>query len=451
MKVTSPLSSTDGLDSSRSSFSRYFQTSTTVGGFLARALGEKYLGLSWNHETYALLLKDILGNLKGPAMKIGQILATVPDMVPAEYFQEFLQLQSSAPPMGWGFVRRRMRAELGEDWETLFKSFDRQATAAASLGQVHRAQKLGGGSLACKLQYPDMASTIEADLNQLGFFCKLYEAYGSAISTQSIQQEIRERLYEELDYTQEAQHIRFFNYILKDEEGVNVPQVIPALSTSRLLTMTWLEGKPFLCAQDFDQDTRERLARSLFRAWYLPFYQYGVLHGDPHLGNYTIYEAGEKLNLFDFGCIRIFPPAFVEAVLELYYALQERDEARAIQAYEAWGFKPMTKDLLHALNLWAGFLYGPLLEDRVRPIDESFSGHFGKEIAGKVHEELRKIGGISPPKEFVFMDRAAVGIGSALIHLKVSLNWHRLFHELIEGFSIQILRKRQEELLAQST
>lgn len=437
----------DDLDSSRTAMGRYLRTSTTISGLLARAFGEKYLGLSWNHETYALLLKDVLGSLKGPAMKIGQILATVPDMVPAEYFQEFLQLQSSAPPMGWGFVRRRMRAELGDGWEALFQSFEKEAVAAASLGQVHRAVHPDGTPLACKLQYPDMASFVEADLKQLGLLCKLYALYGSALSTDHIQEEIRLRLYEELDYCREAKHMALFHDMLKEEAGVNLPRVYPELSTNRLLAMTWLEGKPFLQAQTLTVEKRQTLARSLFRAWYIPFYQYGILHGDPHLGNYTVQEEGDKLNLLDFGCIRVFPPLFVEAVLELYHALESNDEARAIHAYEAWGFKPMTKDLLHVLNLWARFLYGPLLEDRIRPIEETFSGHLGKEIAGKVHEELRKIGGISPPREFVFMDRAAVGIGSALIHLRVSMNWYQLFQELIEGFSTQALTQRQQQIL----
>lgn len=423
---------------------RYVKTSKAALGLLARFAGEKYLGLSFDQEHHAQQLTDLLSQLKGPAMKMGQILATVPDMVPEAYFQEFLQLQSTAPPMGWGFVRRRMRSELGEDWEDRFQSFERTAAAAASLGQVHRATALDGRKLACKLQYPDMETAIEADLQQLRLVCGVYERTGGAIKTDDIQTEIRARLLEELDYHLEATHIQWFRTILEGEDRLHLPQVIPELSTKRLLTMTWLDGESFLTAKDAPQGIRNQLGEMLFRAWYKPFYHYGMLHADPHLGNYTVrLEDGPHLNLLDFGCIRVFDPTFVQGVVDLYHGLLKDDEALRVKAYEAWGFTQLSTDLLAALNHWATFLYGPLLEDRVRPIDETFSGNPGREVAGLVHETLRKQGGIRPPRAFVFMDRAAVGIGSALIHLKAYGNWHTLFHQLIDGFEVKALADRQ--------
>ncbi|MGL5784423.1 MAG: ABC1 kinase family protein [Alphaproteobacteria bacterium] len=428
---------------------RYFQTSKAVAGLLGRVAGEKYLGISWDQASHAQQLRDVLSQLKGPAMKMGQILATVPDMVPESYFQEFLQLQSSAPPMGWGFVRRRMRSELGDDWEARFMHFEREASAAASLGQVHKAVSLEGVPLGCKLQYPNMRETLETDLKQLSFVCKVYERTGGAIWTQEIQKEIRERLLEELDYQYEALNLNRFRIMLAQEAGVQIPEVVPSLSTAQLLTMTWLEGEPFLNAKDSPAPVRELLAERLFKAWYKPFYHYGLLHADPHFGNYRV-QLGEdlQLNLLDFGCVRVFPPFFVKGVLDLYQGfLTDNPDLRA-HAYETWGFKALNQELLDALNHWARFLYGPLLDDRVRPIDETFSGNPGREIAGKVHEALRKQGGIRPPRFFVFMDRAAVGIGSAFIHLRVSLNWHRLFQELTEGFTIAQLEERQQRLLS---
>ncbi|MGL4426784.1 MAG: ABC1 kinase family protein [Alphaproteobacteria bacterium] len=428
---------------------RYFQTSKAVVGLLGRAAGEKYLGISWDQASHAKQLREVLSQLKGPAMKIGQILATVPDMVPESYFQEFLQLQSSAPPMGWGFVRRRMRSELGDDWEARFMHFEREASAAASLGQVHKATSLEGVPLGCKLQYPNMRETLETDLKQLGFVCQVYERTGGAIWTQEIQAEIRERLFEELDYQHEARNLNRFRAMLAHEPGIQIPEVIPSLSTTQLLTMTWLEGEPFLNAKDSSPAVREWLAERLFKAWYKPFYHYGLLHADPHFGNYRV-QLGEdpQLNLLDFGCVRVFPPFFVKGVLDLYQGFLTDDPDLRAYAYETWGFKALNQELLDALNHWARFLYGPLLDDRVRPIDESFSGNPGREIAGNVHEALRKQGGIRPPRFFVFMDRAAVGIGSAFIHLRVSLNWHRLFHELIEGFTLPQLEERQQQLLS---
>jgi hypothetical protein len=150
--------------------------------------------------------------------------------------------------------------------------------------------------------------------------------------------------------------------------------------------------------------------------------------------------------LLDFGCVRLFPPSVVEGILQLYRALQSGSLKQAASAYEALGFQGLDHEMIEALNLWARFLYGPLLEDRVRPLEETFSGEPGKAVAGQVHEILRRKGGVAPPRFFVFLDRAAVGIGSALIRLKVSLNWHQLFEGLIEGFSLDEMASRQKAL-----
>ncbi|MDX2028593.1 MAG: AarF/UbiB family protein, partial [Alphaproteobacteria bacterium] len=146
---------------------RYARVSTAMAGFGARAAGKRYLGLNTDRQKQAERLRMALGGLKGPLMKVAQILSTIPDAVPKEYAMELAQLQADAPSMGWPFVKRRMAAELGPQWEKKFKSFEHEASAAASLGQVHKAISHDGRLLACKLQYPDMASTVEADLRQL--------------------------------------------------------------------------------------------------------------------------------------------------------------------------------------------------------------------------------------------------------------------------------------------
>jgi len=339
-----------------------------------------------------------------------------------------------------------MDAELGPDWRTRIASFERQATHAASLGQVHRAQLPDGTQVACKLQYPDMASAVEADLRQLKLVFAIYERYDRAIATEQIHAEISARLREELDYAREARHMRLYARMLKDEAGVSVPDVIAPLSTARLLTMTWLDGKPLMTAADLPLAKRNRLAHNMFRAWYVPFYGYGVIHGDPHLGNYTVRPDG-SVNLLDFGCVRVFHASFVQGVIDLYHALLDDDPALAVHAYESWGFKGLNKEVIAVLNRWAEFVYGPLMEDRDRRIQESKSGIYGREVAEGVHAELRRLGPVTPPREFVFMDRAAIGLGSVFLHLKAEINWYRLFHELIAGFDAKALARRQARTL----
>ncbi len=381
-------------------------------------------------------------------MKVAQLLATIPDALPKEYASELAALQANAPPMGWPFVRRRMQAELGPDWPRKFRSFEQVAARAASLGQVHRATSLDGTALACKLQYPDMASAVEADLNQLKMVMSLYERYDRAITTDEIHAEIAERLREELDYRREAAHMLLYRRMLAEEKEIAVPEPVPALSTGRLLTMSWLEGTPFLEAVKAPAARRNAIARNMFRAWYVPFYYYGVIHGDPHLGNYTVREDG-GINLLDFGCVRIFPPAFVGGVIDLYHALDRDDAALAVHAYESWGFRNLSREMIAALNRWANFLYAPLLDDRKRRIQEQ-EGAYGRDVAEEVHREIRRLGGVQPPREFVFMDRAAVGLGSVFMHLKAEINWHRLFHELIDDFSVEALARRQKSALSEA-
>lgn len=425
---------------------RYVQVGSRVGALAARLAGERYLGLKLDRTEHAEGLKQALGGLKGPLMKVAQILATVPDALPKEYAQELQQLQSNAPPMGWLFVKRRMAAELGPDWRSRFADFAHEAAAAASLGQVHRATAKDGTALACKLQYPDMQSAVEADLKQLKLAMSVYERYDKAISTSRMYEELSARLREELDYDLERRHMALYAHMLAGESGVHVPVAVPELSTRRLLTMNWLDGAPLLSVTGEDIDFRNRVALNMFRAWYVPFYFFGSIHGDPHLGNYSVRPDG-SVNLLDFGCVRVFRPSFVEGVIDLYKALRDGDDELAVHAYTIWGFENLTKDKIEVLNLWARFIYAPLMEDRQRPIQETNNGMYGREVAEKVHAELRRIGGVAPPREFVLMDRAAIGLGSVFLHLKAEINWYRMFHELIADFDAKALAKRQAEAL----
>ena len=430
---------------------RYAKVTSAMGGLAARLAGERYLGIKINREQHASDLRAALGGLKGPLMKVAQILATIPDALPKEYVNELSHLQADAPSMGWLFVKRRMKAELGENWLTYFNNFDKQASAAASLGQVHFAEDINGKKLACKLQYPDMSSAVQADLKQLKLIFSLYEKYDSAISTEAIHEELSDRLKEELNYTHEIKNLKLYRHMLSDLNQITLPNPIDELSTNRLLTMTRIDGSKIMdfIARNSDIKIRNQVALNMFKAWYIPFYKYGVIHGDPHLGNYTIRPDG-GVNLMDFGCIRIFRPDFVTGVIELYKALRDGDEEQAVNAYKSWGFENPSKELIGVLNIWANFIYQPLLEDKVRLINPSESGQYGRETAEKVHEELKKIGGVKPPREFVLMDRAAVGLGSVFMHLKAEINWYRVFHDLVGDFDEKILSKRQSKAMNES-
>jgi len=425
---------------------RYSKVTTSLTSLATQFAGKKYLNFDLSDQKYAAQITEILGNLKGPLMKVAQLSATIPDLLPEEYARKLAELQSNAPPMSWVFVKRRMKAELGENWEDQFLSFDREASFAASLGQVHKATMPNKENVACKLQYPDMASAVEADLGQLKIIFKIYYSYNKSIQIKEIYKEIEARLKEELDYRLEYKHLKVFNFIHQKNEYIKIPKVYEKISTNRLLVMQYLEGKKLIEYKNAPQKLRNDLAKKLFMTWYYPFYKYGIIHGDPHLGNYSV-DKKNNINLFDFGCVRIFPATFVKGVIDLYFALKQKDNSKIKKAYEAWGFKDIDNKLMTVLNKWALFLYDPILKNEVRRIQDSDSGIYGAKIAGEVHRELKKYGGVKPPREFVFMDRAAVGLGSIFIHLKAEINWYKLFHALIKDFSVQNVESNQKKAL----
>ncbi|RAI01506.1 ABC transporter ATP-binding protein [Acuticoccus sediminis] len=430
---------------------RYARVGGNMSGVAAKMVASRLFGTEMEHDKTAQELARALGNLKGPLMKVAQLLSTIPDALPPEYAAELQTLQSDAPPMGYPFVKRRMAAELGANWLSRFDRFDKAPAAAASLGQVHRARTLSGEEVACKLQYPNMDSAIEADLKQLGFIFGLHRRMRPGIDTTEIAKEIADRLREELNYTLEAGHAKLYGRIFEGDGTIRVPTVHEDLSTRRLLTMGWLDGARLLNYREAPLEERNTIAAALFRAYWAPFASVGVIHGDPHLGNYTVFEedgAPRGINLLDYGCIRIFPVSFVGGVIDLYEGLRTGDDDRVVHAYETWGFKGLHRELIDVLNIWARFIYGPILDDRTRSLaDGTKPGEYGRREAFRVHQALKEKGPVTVPREFVFMDRAAVGLGAVLLHLQAELNFFQIFRTQLEGFSTERVAARQAEAL----
>jgi predicted unusual protein kinase regulating ubiquinone biosynthesis (AarF/ABC1/UbiB family) len=427
--------------------SRYARLGVEAGAFAARVGASRLTG---GERDDARAFAEALGSMKGPMMKVAQLLATIPDALPADYSEQLMKLQSQAPPMGAAFVQRRMQAELGPDWRQRFRAFDLTPAAAASLGQVHRAVTHDGEAVACKLQYPDMSSAVEADLSQLNMLFAVRRRMGAAIDTREVQIEIGDRLREELDYAREIKLAALYRIMLADTPEVRAPRPHPDLSSKRLLTLEWLDGAKLLTFEAAAPDVRSRVAEILFKAWWRPFLRYGVIHGDPHLGNYSVVGGGEAVNLYDFGCVRIFPMRFVEGVVALYRALKTGDREGIAHAYDLWGFKGLKKSTIEAMNIWASFIYGPILDDRVRSFADGVkASEFGRKEIRAVMQSLRSEGtSLTAPREFVFLDRAAIGLGAAFLRLGAELNFHRLFEETIGDFSPEVVGERQRGALA---
>jgi hypothetical protein len=268
-----------------------------------------------------------------------------------------------------------MIAELGADWAGRFRQL---RAAVGRLGVAGTGASRGGA------RRPSLGLQAAVSGHELGRGGRPQPAQSGVRPARAHEsgdrhgrnlKEVSARLREELDYELEAKHMALYASIFADEPRIRVPEVLPELSTRRLLTMTWLEGRRLLDYKTAPLEDRNEIARAMFKAWWFPFSHYGVIHGDPHLGNYTVFDvAGSAsrralgkpagINLLDYGCIRTFPTKFVQGVIDLYTGLKTGRRDLVVHAYETWGFTGLSSELIDVLNIWAQFIYGPLLDDR---------------------------------------------------------------------------------------
>ena len=431
--------------------SRYARLGVEAGAFAARVGASRLTGAGRDDDARAFA--EALGSMKGPMMKVAQLLATIPDALPADYSEQLMKLQSQAPPMGAAFVKRRMQAELGPDWRARFGEFDLTPAAAASLGQVHRAVTLEGEPVAAKLQYPDMASAVEADLTQLNMLFALRRRLGAAIDTREVQIEIADRLREELDYGARDQARRALPHhagrhaagaraapasgiVVEASADAWSGSTAPSCCRSRAPRRRSARGSPSFCS-------RRGGGRSCATASSTATRISAIIRSS---------ASGEAVNLYDFGCVRIFPLRFVEGVVELYRALKTKDRDRIAHAYDLWGFRGLKKSTIEAMNIWASFVYGPILDDRTRSFADGVKpSEFGRKEIRAVMQTLRAEGtALTAPREFVFLDRAAIGLGAAFLRLGAELNFHRLFEATIADFSAEAVGARQRAALAEA-
>jgi predicted unusual protein kinase regulating ubiquinone biosynthesis (AarF/ABC1/UbiB family) len=274
-----------------------------VRGWFANAT-ERERMLAQTHWRTAARVLDSMAYLRGATMKVGQTLANLPDIVPAEFVETLERLHFSAPPMHWALLKEMVFNELGDDPENVFASFDTRAFAAASLGQVHRARLKTGVEAAVKIQYPGIARTIREDFANLMLFLLPSRLSAGWENTREQFDDLRVRIGQETDYRREAATLQKVGSLFRDDEGIVVPRVYPEQSTGRVLTMERLGGVHLdrFLASDPPQDLRNAFAEKMLRAWYRMFYAGRLLYVDLHPGNFLFMEDG-RLGVIDFGCM----------------------------------------------------------------------------------------------------------------------------------------------------
>jgi predicted unusual protein kinase regulating ubiquinone biosynthesis (AarF/ABC1/UbiB family) len=386
------------------------------------------------HIRNALRIVERSKELKGAFMKLVQMLSMRDDILPAEALQVLSVVQSQVPPMEYEEIRDQIKRELGGDPEDLFASFDREAFAAASLGQVHRAVLKSGEDVVVKVQYPGVDETVQQDLSNVKALLHTFTMIGRDVMRQKIDQsdvyrELEERLHEELDYINEAKNIALFQKMFRDDPEVIIPEFYPDFSSRRVLTMSFLEGYPFadILKPGVDQTMKDWVAIKYFRVVWRQIFEFGILHTDPHPGNYLI-TYHPKLAILDFGSIRIFPEEIRAAYHSLAAAIMRRDEKRMTKCFVQLGFldedenpKPMVRIM--------DIVFEPVLKDAPYDPRDYDSLERSMEIASiGLENRLFKA-----PGHRVFLARALMGLDAYLKQLGTVANWHRIFKECVES------------------
>jgi predicted unusual protein kinase regulating ubiquinone biosynthesis (AarF/ABC1/UbiB family) len=335
--------------------------------------------------------------------------------------------------MSYEAIHRLVVEELGGEPEALFERFEREAFAAASLGQVHRAVLKGGDPVVVKVQYPGVEDTVDQDLRNVRTLLQALARLVRDIMRQDfdpsdVYRELEERLHEELDYVHEANNVALFQRMFSDDPEVVIPRVYPDLSSRRVLTLGEVGGYPIsdILKPGVDQPLKDWVAIKYFRVLWRQVFEFGVLHTDPHPGNYRVTHH-PKLGILDFGSIRIFPEEIRQAYMRLAAGMLDRDAAEIARASVDLGFIDPAADPAPFIRI-LDIVFEPVLADRDYNPRDYNSVERGMEIAtiGLQHRIFKA------PGHRVFLERALLGLDAYLKQLGTVANWHRLYREALE-------------------
>jgi predicted unusual protein kinase regulating ubiquinone biosynthesis (AarF/ABC1/UbiB family) len=438
----------DRIPTSR--LARTAKVSSLAAGQAARHLGTRATNLARGEEGRARALERrqleaaeqivaALGTMKGAAMKLGQVLSFLDvGLVPEEHREEFQrklgELRDAAPKVRFSDMRKVIESELGERLKDVFAEFDEHPIAAASIGQVYRAQLDDGRDVAVKVQYPGVAQAVRADMQNLGMILRLMKRVAPGLDVQATGEEIRARIGEELDYELEAANQRTLARIFRGHPFITVPEVITDLSRERVMVSDYVQGTGFETLKEADQATRDRLGEIVFRFYFGCMYRHGRFSGDPHPGNFLLLDDG-RVAFLDFGLFKVMPQELLELELECQRAGHEGDAERLYEIWSDTGFlqhpERFRPDKLLAQFLDATWWY--VLDEgeiQLQPevatqvmidMSDPRSAHF----AQMRHETL--------PADHIFGRRVEMLTLAVLGQLRARANWHGIAREWMYG------------------
>ena len=388
------------------------------------------------HNQTARQLVEMLGEMKGAAMKVGQLASFYEFAAPGEYMATYrdalTMLQNNAPPMDPEASKAVIKEEFGKSVDELFDEFEDEAVAAASIGQVHRARLPNGEEVAVKVQYPGVDQAVKADLKNVSAMTKLAVAIAPNIDPKEVANEVKERVLEELDYRREAANQRKFADLFKGHPFIVVPKVFDDYCRTRVITQEFVHGEPFMSAFEWSQDDKDELAEVLFRFFYGSLNRFQVFSADPHPGNYLLLPDG-KVAFLDYGLVRAVDPGTLGHLLEIIQALIGDDRERGRRALEGIGILNKRTPEIDAVWEHLMMINKPVLQDRQFKIDAALVQQIasaGFDPRSDAFQTLRKVG---VPGIMVTFNRMSFGVASLLGRLEATANWQGIARELWEG------------------
>jgi predicted unusual protein kinase regulating ubiquinone biosynthesis (AarF/ABC1/UbiB family) len=423
-----------------SAFGRFLKMGGLVGRVGVSVLSEQAVGLLRDGPTKqlkkaenairnAIRIADTLGEMKGAAMKVGQMLSLHEGLLPPEVSAILSRLQKEAPSVSFEVMERELRREL-EDFDVLFESLEPEAFAAASIGQVHRGVLRDGREVAVKIQYPHADRIVDADLKNLKTLLGNLVSLVMDTDFEPIWEEVQERLFEELDYLNEAENIRRTATMHADIPEILVPDVVQEATTRRVLTMGFLDGIPpdDAVSDRYPQDLKDQWGVTLFEFTFRGLLEHRFLHADPNFANFAFREDG-KVAVYDYGCMKELPADLAAGYAGLIYAVIFNRKAAVPGKLRDMGvFKeggaPLPRDMIDP--------YVDLMQDFVRT---SPPYSFGEDDS--IYETLYELGmsnwqhatDIRFPSDVVFIDRTLLGLFGNLSKLGATGPWRELLHK----------------------
>jgi predicted unusual protein kinase regulating ubiquinone biosynthesis (AarF/ABC1/UbiB family) len=410
------------------------QTGVKVGGNYMKYYGQKFLNPQLERdgldEENARDVYDGLKDLKGSALKVAQMLSMEKNLLPRAYVERFSLAQFSVPPLSAPLVRKTFKTYLGCYPEELFDHFEPDSVNAASIGQVHRAQK-GAKSLAVKIQYPGVSESISSDLALVRpVAMRMFNLKGK--DTEKFFREVEDKLNEETDYLLELRQSQGITSACEALEGIRFPTYYPEWSCQRILTMDWMDGQHLgeFTRGEFDRETGNHLGQVLWDFYMFQIHELRQVHADPHPGNFLVGEDGSLIAI-DFGCIKEIPEYFYQPYFEL--ARQETFSDDAVFTEKLYELEILTPVDSPEEILFFKKLFREMLELFTQPFNEEtfdFSSSGFWERIGALSQQyssdpkIRKMNANRGSRHFLYINRTFFGLYNLLHDLKAEVRVH---------------------------